>query len=801
MNPPEPPKRSDTEFLTESVDTDSDSDYDDRTTSEIKRLHQRIQLLETELEQKRSKAVRPQPSRYQKLYRLHDDVRSNVQYYSSDDDTDSGSDSNTNYRNGRRKNRNFWRSPPGWNSNIFMDLPVAMYDEYGGASLQCTHRVENLEVFLASNPDISFVIFYDYNYDLEQSSSEPDLNTRKDCDPTPRARSIYPVSRELKKALRILSKKPGYQDILQEYWEGGSELSVLSLFIYHTRHEMSKIKEDLPSTTRTQFDILLEFMIKEFGDEYDTVDSLLQRKEILPQYVQYLIKPGDIVVENKNGEYTGYRAQSWPLEIRRRPSKKLEEHIYGISENEDESHHLPNVTRKLTLACFTWKFDGYFYGVYEQLKFEIPPNASSSSEDTHLQEARGGDTQVAQLKGQSIATLRVFPLCYAPDHIRKMLYHRTDILWKCRVQRLVSYKTDEPDPTGNGMEEHYMVDMKTYYRTEPGNKSLGHLYPYQPRIKYRHNKVDMARDDPPEDELKALMPPRVKGYNFLRKKWDDLKVDHISISDVRWRGEASQSLELNNEARSLLGMLVVNHSKTAKSNEPRVGKGKSLVVLLHGGPGTGKTHTAESISELAEKPLYRVTCSELGTKAEAVEKNLESTLRLGHLWDCVMLLEEADIFLEQRGLHDLERNALVSVFIRMVESYDGIVILECSHLSTLNDASRSRIQFALYYPPLDPYLRSSIWWRFLERLNRSNADSMISNTWEIAESLKHERLNGKQIRNIITITHRIMTWKNEPLTSEHIKDVIRVCGHSDTCLGKLHGGYTENEPEYDEWLS
>jgi len=55
-------------------------------------------------------------------------------------------------------------------------------------------------------------------------------------------------------------------------------------------------------------------------------------------------------------------------------------------------------------------------------------------------------------------------------------------------------------------------------------------------------------------------------------------------------------------------------------------------MLLHGSPGTGKTYTAESVAELAEKPLFRVTCGDIGTKPEDVEKYLESALHLGKSW-------------------------------------------------------------------------------------------------------------------------------------------------------------------------
>jgi len=65
-------------------------------------------------------------------------------------------------------------------------------------------------------------------------------------------------------------------------------------------------------------------------------------------------------------------------------------------------------------------------------------------------------------------------------------------------------------------------------------------------------------------------------------------------------------------------------------------KGKGLIMLLHGGPGTGKTLTAESVAELAEMPLYSVTCGDIGTSPASVEKYLDSVLLLGKEWNCGM---------------------------------------------------------------------------------------------------------------------------------------------------------------------
>ena len=38
------------------------------------------------------------------------------------------------------------------------------------------------------------------------------------------------------------------------------------------------------------------------------------------------------------------------------------------------------------------------------------------------------------------------------------------------------------------------------------------------------------------------------------------------------------------------------------------GKGKGLIILLHGVPGVGKTSTAECVAEKTNRPLYSLTC-------------------------------------------------------------------------------------------------------------------------------------------------------------------------------------------------
>ena len=46
------------------------------------------------------------------------------------------------------------------------------------------------------------------------------------------------------------------------------------------------------------------------------------------------------------------------------------------------------------------------------------------------------------------------------------------------------------------------------------------------------------------------------------------------------------------------------------------------------------TTPTESVAEIAEKPLYRVTCGDIGTRADDVEKYLQTVLYLGKIWNC-----------------------------------------------------------------------------------------------------------------------------------------------------------------------
>ena len=77
-------------------------------------------------------------------------------------------------------------------------------------------------------------------------------------------------------------------------------------------------------------------------------------------------------------------------------------------------------------------------------------------------------------------------------------------------------------------------------------------------------------------------------------------------------------------------------------------------------PGVGKTSTAECIADYTQRPLFPITCGDIGETAASVEANLGKSFQLAHKWGCVLLLDEADVFMAKRGGTDIQRNSLVS---------------------------------------------------------------------------------------------------------------------------------------------
>lgn len=248
-----------------------------------------------------------------------------------------------------------------------------------------------------------------------------------------------------------------------------------------------------------------------------------------------------------------------------------------------------------------------------------------------------------------------------------------------------------------------------------------------------------------EEEL-LIASPVVLGFSFNEKFWLEFTIS--GIRDIQWSDDAFDTLVLPQNQKAIVKALVESHTFHAAQNVDDViqGKGRGLVAVLHGPPGTGKTLTAESIAELLHRPLYMISAGELGTDSRVLEDELSRILDIVHSWGAVLLLDEADIFLEERTIHDIHRNALVSVFLRLLEYFQGIIFLTTNRVETFDGAFHSRIHVALRYGELDPKARRSVWKIFLERAQAVHKLEKAEFADKGYDLLARHNLNGRQVR-------------------------------------------------------
>ncbi|KAL5317440.1 hypothetical protein ACEPPN_014535 [Leptodophora sp. 'Broadleaf-Isolate-01'] len=326
----------------------------------------------------------------------------------------------------------------------------------------------------------------------------------------------------------------------------------------------------------------------------------------------------------------------------------------------------------------------------------------------------------------------------------------------------------------------------------------------------------------PDDSL-ALLPPRVYGYAMLHHKWFPLDVnliEDITEDESKMIRSGFDDLVLPEGHRMLLQALIKNQVRTPKktSGEPDdekdefsmdlvKGKGQGLIILLHGVPGVGKTSTAECVAAQLGRPLLPITCGDIGTTASEAQETLENFCELAHRWRCVLLLDEADVFLAKREKGDIVRNSLVSVFLRVLEYYSGVIILTTNRVGEFDEAFRSRIHISLYYPRLDRPSTRQIWERNIFRVKHSGLNIDIEEEkirkfcerhWVENIDYPSRRWNGRQIKNAFQTALALANWdfhdaqdssrlERPFLKAAHFNRVAETSAHFDDYISDIHG--------------
>ncbi|KAK5996979.1 ATPase family AAA domain-containingA-like-like protein [Cladobotryum mycophilum] len=325
-----------------------------------------------------------------------------------------------------------------------------------------------------------------------------------------------------------------------------------------------------------------------------------------------------------------------------------------------------------------------------------------------------------------------------------------------------------PDDEGEAQEAKQKLDCLP---AKDGAESTEESIVDSSQEKKREDKVSLP-DLKDEDYL--IASPVVFGFSFSEKQWLEFSVS--GVNDIKWNDSAWDSLVLESKTKDLIHALVLSRKYNAAQTIDDViqGKGKGLVTVLHGPPGTGKTLTAEGISELLKCPLYMVSAGELGTDSRLLEAELQKILDICHTWGAILLLDEADVFLEKRNMHDIHRNALVSIFLRQLEYFQGILFLTTNRVETFDEAFQSRIHIALKYEPLDAKARKAIFKMFIEKVRALGKLKLDKFAEKDFDALAGKNLNGREIKNIVGSAQDLAVNRKEALSMQHIRQVMEV---------------------------
>ncbi|KAF8847949.1 hypothetical protein BDZ45DRAFT_811180 [Acephala macrosclerotiorum] len=447
----------------------------------------------------------------------------------------------------------------------------------------------------------------------------------------------------------------------------------------------------------------------------------------------------------------------------------------------DSAEEMINMSKKkyLSMDCRFFDFDGKTSGM--------------ASMELRIPKFRGT---------KRIDTLPAFPLKYHPDEKQV----KSDLV-ECgrKFVRLIgthhchcqgeAFLMHQGEPVKFSVDSRVMIDADFFWKMNPNytrpRSNLARASPGsgqapppggppgRDRVNDGVEPADLTEDD------FLICCPTVPGFSLDEKLWAEFAV--ADIEDIKWSPSPYACLSIPDEQRDVIMALVeARMDRSVVFDDFVRGKGKGLIALLQygstplllnhaltgesGPPGVGKTFTAEAVSEHLKRPLYSISVGELPILAADLEYQLTRIFKTASHWNAILLLDEADVFLERRAPSDLTRNGLVSVFLRKLEYFQGIMFLTTNRVSEFDPAILSRIHLMLRYDNLKKDARKQVWGGFLSQATTPFGEAEV--TKEELEDLARNPFNGRQIKNIMSAAQAFAIKKRSKLRFPHVEKAV-----------------------------
>ncbi|KAF2968569.1 hypothetical protein GQX73_g4967 [Xylaria multiplex] len=242
-------------------------------------------------------------------------------------------------------------------------------------------------------------------------------------------------------------------------------------------------------------------------------------------------------------------------------------------------------------------------------------------------------------------------------------------------------------------------------------------------------------------------------------EWDDTLYDDLVLPGCK----KELMLAIVNRLRS--GELSFDDFNTKTGENPWAG----INILLSGSPGLEKALTAEAVAEKSRVPLYTLSSRHLGTEPTMVEKSVTNAFKCCQLWGALLLIDQADTFLEARNKNSPELNGIVYRFFYTLRHYRGLTFLLSTRNSQINNIFKGMADLTLPHFEPGQSERRKFWLKYIQK--HSPGPAGISHA--DFDQLSKLPISGKEIPKYIKMA-LVLVKKDRPLSIEHLKLVLNM---------------------------
>jgi SpoVK/Ycf46/Vps4 family AAA+-type ATPase len=158
-----------------------------------------------------------------------------------------------------------------------------------------------------------------------------------------------------------------------------------------------------------------------------------------------------------------------------------------------------------------------------------------------------------------------------------------------------------------------------------------------------------------------------------------------------------------------------------------------------------------------------VHSGQLGLNVTEMEKALKDTLTRAQRWGAIMLIDEADVYIKRRD-DNIAANAVVGVFLRVLEYFNGLLFLTTNRVDDIDEAIVSRcIAMIKYHPPTSED-RRKIWNVMLKQFDLDISEALIEDLVAVFPAA-----TGRDIKGLAKLVAKFCHQKQLPPTLDVFK--------------------------------